>query len=117
MVKAAEVGIVRDELPDIFKAAREDNASLLRTALEAGQSLNQRDDNWQTPLHVAALHGSRAFLKEAIGHHTANFWSFDRGGLRPLDLCWIKNDFDTHDLLQQATYYPGWFLDVPEVNR
>lgn len=118
MGNAAETVPVYGALPDIFRAAREDNADMLRAALDAGESLRLIDHvHWRTPLHVAALCGSRRFLKEAMGHPTADFWSTDRGGLRPLDLCWHKNDFETHDLLQQATYYPGWFLDLPQERR
>ena len=99
--------------PDIFRAAREDNAQMLRAALDAGESLTQvEEQTFRNPLHIAALFSSRNFIREALAHPTAEPWSKDGSGLLPADLCWLKNDFETHDILFEAMYYKGWFLDL-----
>lgn len=99
--------------PDIFRAARDDDAAMLRAALAAGETLAQTEDGTgRTPLHVAVLYSSRNFLREAVKHQSADLWQNDYAGMKPADLCWLKNDFETHDLLQDAMYYEGWFLEA-----
>lgn len=102
-----------DPRSDIFRAAREDDVIMLRAALAAGESLGQQEEiDGRTPLHVAVLHGAQNFLREAVSYAADSVWERNFHGMRPLDLCWLKNDTAAHDILHNAMYPPGWFLEL-----
>lgn len=98
---------------DIFEAARTDNVDMLIAALAGGASLEQREaDTQRNPFHVAVASGSMKFLRAAVTQPEVDLFARDRGGLRPLDLCWIVNDMEMHTLIHAAMFPPGWFLTV-----
>ncbi len=48
---------------DLWRAAREGNAELLEQALLAGGDPMQRDQNWQTPLHLVVMSGQESAVR------------------------------------------------------
>jgi len=102
----------RGVVPDLFRAALEDNVEILHAAMDAGGNLAEvRDESLRNPMHIAVMFGSGNFLTHALNYPEVDLWSRDYGGLRPLDHCWTKNHFDLHKILHAAMYPSGWFLD------
>jgi len=96
--------------PDIFEAAKEDNVSAFQSALRAGSRLTDVTSYRRTAIHVCAMHGSLGVLKVCMQHPDFDPWRRDAGGLLPIDHALAKDYMEIHQLLYNAMYPPGWFL-------
>jgi ankyrin repeat protein len=95
-------------VPDLFVAARDNNVSHLKEALEAGRRLDAVDGfNGFTPLHVAAYNGSLDFIREALKHSSANVWIRDLEERLPIDHADARSDRDAARLFYEAMYSRG----------
>lgn len=97
--------------PSLFDAARMNDLGEMKEALEAGKRLDEVD--WEdgfTPLHVAAYNGSHAFIRMAIGHHSANPWRRDHQGYLAIDHADARGDREIAKLFYGVMYPNG---DVP----
>ena len=100
----------RDLEPDLFKAAEKNDVETLRSALKAGQSLDRRHQRalGMTPIHLACIFGSNAFLKAAIEDGEFDPWLRDANGRVPFDHAWAKNNKEAMSLL-----FPLMHPDAP----
>lgn len=98
----------KDDYPNIFKAAVEDDPAELKAALEAGQSLNdiEEDGVKMTPIQVACIKRSRDFLAEAL---TADFdpWIRDANQRLAIDHARCNQLPDEQKILLNKMYPPG----------
>lgn len=81
-------------LSDVFEAARTDNVEQLRTALAQGESLDARDVDAlnMTPIHIACIFSSNAFLQTAVDESSFDPWIRDANGRVAFDHAWAKNN-------------------------
>lgn len=104
----------KHEPPDIFEAARNDDMFELRRALEEGQSLGTSQIiTHLTPMHVAAMRGSAAFLKVALEIDPRVAWMQDAQLRIPFDHASARQDRRSMALLHNAMY-PEALINVPE---
>lgn len=104
----------KEEPPDIFRAARDDDIYELRLALKDGQSIRSSQPVTSlTPLHIAAMRGSVRFVKVAMAHDPGAAWLQD-GQLRtPFDHAAARRDRQSMAYLHNAMY-PESTIEVPE---
>ena len=104
----------KEEPPDIFRAARDDDLYELRMALEDGQSLRSSQPSTAlTPIHVAAMRGSVAFLKVAMEQDAGSSWLQDAQLRTPFDHAASRRDRQSMAYLHNAMY-PSATLPIPD---
>lgn len=103
------------QAPDLFEAARNDDLDEYHTALKHGADLNDAKGNGRTAIHFCAMHGAMNVLKAAIGHPDFDPWIRDAGGLLPIDHALAKDYTEIYNMLYDAMYPPGWFLEKDDV--
>lgn len=98
--------------PDIFNAARNDDQKELAAAIQAGQSLDDIQDETSllTPLHIACIHQSRDFLRAAV---TMEFdpWLRDCNLRLAIDHARAQGLTKIQEALFEKMYPPGWDED------
>ncbi|QAX31066.1 ankyrin repeat domain-containing protein [Leisingera sp. NJS204] len=105
---------LKEEPPDIFKAARDDDLYELRMALEDGQSLRTSQPTTAlTPIHVAAMRGSVGFLKLAMEKDAGSSWLQDAQLRTPFDHAASRQDRQSMAYLHNAMY-PTANLPIPD---
>lgn len=111
---AKKFDVTKEDPPDIFKAARDDDVYELNLALSDGQSLRDAQATTHlTPIHVAAMRGSVMFIRAAMEHDPEASWLQD-GQLRtPFDHAAARRDRQSMAYLHNAMY-PEAKLTIPE---
>lgn len=96
--------------PDIFKAAELDDIHELAKAIEDGQSLSERrhDLLHMTPVHIACLHASNAFIEIASNHESFDPWIRDDNQRLAFDHAAAHNNQIAMKLLYSKMYPPDW---------
>ncbi|MEM8774974.1 MAG: ankyrin repeat domain-containing protein [Pseudomonadota bacterium] len=98
-------GIEKEVPPDIFKAASDDNVLELRLAIQDGQSLQMTQPSTGfTPVHVAAMRGSVAFIKVAMELDPDTSWMQDIALRTPFDHAAARRDREAMSYLHRAMY-------------
>ena len=87
--------------PDIFKAAYENDIYELARALDVGQRLTDRrkDLSGMTPVHVACLSSSNAFLAACVWHNSFDPWLRDDNLRTPFDHASARCNIRAQELL------------------
>ena len=113
-VASEKGGALKDDSPDIFEAARNDDVYELRRALEDGQSLQiSKPNTMLTPLHVAAMRGSASFLKVAMECDPKSSWLQDGQSRTPFDHAAARQDRQSMAYLHKAMY-PEATITIPK---
>lgn len=98
-------GIEREVPPDIFKAASDNDVLELRLAINDGQSLRATQlATGFTPVHVAAMRGSVAFIKAAMELDPDTSWMQDIALRTPFDHAAARRDREAMSYLHSAMY-------------
>ncbi|MBJ3763859.1 ankyrin repeat domain-containing protein [Maribius pontilimi] len=98
---------LKEDPPDIFKAARDNDILELRMAIEDGQSLQTTQiATGFTPVHVAAMRGSVTFIKVAMELDPDTSWMQDIALRTPFDHAAARRDREAMKYLHLAMY-PG----------
>lgn len=94
--------------PDIFRAAANDDPWELQAALDEGQSLDSRNVEFyrMTPMHLACVHRSAAFLQVALANEF-NPWARDSNGRLAMDHAAAQGLDDVADEMARRLYPPG----------
>jgi hypothetical protein len=100
--------------PDIFRAARNDDPIELAAALQAGQSLDdiQDEKSGLTPLHIACILHKTNFLRAALTYEF-DPWIRDINLRLAIDHARAQGLTDIGKALLEKMYPPGWD-DDPE---
>ena len=100
--------------PDIFRAAREDDLDELERALADGQTLDTAAQGTHlTPVHVAALRGSVAFLEAAMLRAPETAWMQDGQHRTPFDHAAARQDRKSMAHLHNAMH-PEMRVSIPD---
>jgi len=93
-------------MPDIFHAAEKNDVDELKEALEQGQRLDARQPKLlnMTPLHVACIRSSNAFLEVAIQHGSCDPWLRDDNLRVAFDHAAARNNKVAMQLTLDAMY-------------
>lgn len=95
----------KDDPPNIFRAARNNDPLELALALQDGQTLNDTEDPVMllTPIHEACISRSTSFLSAAMG---VEFDPWQRDGMQRLaiDHARVENLTDFSKYLHQLMY-------------
>jgi len=95
----------KNDPPSLFEAAAKNDLYMMRVALDAGESLEERrSGDLMTPVHLAAFLGNMQFIRAAIEECPAVVWVFDRKKRRPIEHSQARNDFESADLLLGEMY-------------
>jgi ankyrin repeat protein len=96
--------------PDIFHAAKYNDVGELANALVAGQGLNQIDAEGlgMTPMHVACIFSSNAFIAIAVNDKSFDPWIRDINLRVAFDHASAKNNISAMRLI-----YPKMYPDSP----
>lgn len=98
--------------PNVFRAAVENDPVEMGLALSAGQKLDDiQPGTGFTPIHVACIRRSTAFLAEALKHQF-DPWVRDTNQRLPIDHAFAHGLKDAHRDLLAKMYPPGW-ADIP----
>lgn len=94
------------EPPDIFRAAQNDDVHELNLAIHDGQSLTDRNEylSNMTPLHVACVHSSNAFLVAASELESFDPWLRDDNLRVPFDHASARSNKEAQRLLFEEMY-------------
>ena len=90
-----------ERLPDIFRAAQENDIVELARAIEAGQLLSEqrRDLLNMTPVHIACLSASNDFLAAAAQHFSFDPWIRDDNQRTPFDHASARRNKKAQEIL------------------
>jgi ankyrin repeat protein len=93
-------------MPDIFRAAENDDIAELYEALVEGQRLDERKDELlhMTPLHIACIRSSNDFLKVALYDESCDPWIRDDNLRLAFDHAAARNNKEAMTLLYQIMY-------------
>ncbi|WP_438729241.1 hypothetical protein ACR9YC_02125 [Parasphingorhabdus sp. DH2-15] len=99
--------------PNIFYAAINNDVGELSSAINEGQSLAdiQDEQTLYTPIHVASIHNSLAFL-QAAENLEYDPWTRDSLQRLPIDHAAALGFKDIQKLLLEKMYPPGWDKDT-----
>lgn len=107
--------------PNLFSAALTDDISEMKAAINDGQSLSSADEDQAlfTPIHVAALSNSLAFLEAARLEPTFDPWLRDANDRLAFDHANAFNNKEAMKLLVDEMYTivrkPDNGLESPEI--
>lgn len=102
--------------PSIFRAATNNDVAELALALQDGQTLSDQDpDNLlMTPVHVAALNDSAAFLDAAKDHASFDPWIRDANLRRPIEHASAFRGGDSFRILSNTMFGDLFDLSADE---
>lgn len=81
-----------DATDDLFRAAKGGTVSEVRTALSAGANLGARDEDGNTPLHLAAMKNDAPLVIMALIEGGADPGARDGEGATPFDYARRHNE-------------------------
>ena len=96
-----EIADQYDNLP-IHVAAKEGNLESIQVLIEAGSSIDRKNEDEQAPIHLAAIHGRVDIVQELLKKDRNAIMNQDENSNTPLHLACINKKFKTAEVLLRS---------------